>query len=59
MSALRGALKNKGGQMTFVWKHPSKYKKIIEDQKDETVPVSENTEDKDELNEPQDPQSQE
>ena len=32
--------------MTFVWKHPSKYKKIIEDQKDETVPVSENTEDK-------------
>ena len=41
--------------MTFVWKHPSKYKNTKEDQKDETVPVSENTEDKDELNEPQDP----
>lgn len=45
--------------MTFVWKHPSKYKKIIEDQKDETVPVSENNEDKDSSNESQDPQPQE
>ena len=45
--------------MTFVWKHPSKYKKSTEDQKDETDPVSENTEDKDELNESQDPQPQE
>ena len=45
--------------MTFVWKHPSKYKNTKEDQKDETVPVSENTEDKDELNESQDPQRQE
>jgi hypothetical protein len=45
--------------MTFVWKHPSKYKKIIKDQKDETDPVSENNEDKDSPNESQDPQPQE
>jgi len=45
--------------MTFVWKHPSKYKNIKEDQKDETVPVSENNEDKDSSNESQDPQPQE
>jgi len=40
--------------MTFVWKHPSKYKKSTEDQKDETVPVSENTEDKDSSKQSQD-----
>jgi hypothetical protein len=45
--------------MTFVWKHPSKYKKIIEDQKDETVPVSENNEDTESSSESEDPQSQE
>ena len=45
--------------MTFVWKHPSKYKKIKEDQKDEAVPVSEYNEDIDEKKEPEDPQSQE
>ena len=48
-----------GGQMTFVWKHPSKYKKIKEDQTDENLPVSEHNEDMDEKKEPEDPQSQE
>lgn len=45
--------------MTFVWKHPSKYKKSTEDQKDETVPVSENNEDTESSSESEDPQSQE
>ena len=45
--------------MTFVWKHPSKYKKSTEDQKDETDPVLDNNEDKDSPNESQDPQPQE
>jgi hypothetical protein len=49
--------------MTFLWKHPKYYeelkKKLKEDQKDETVPVSEHNEDMDEKKEPEDPQSQE
>lgn len=45
--------------MTFVWKHPSKYKNIKEDQKDETDPVSENNADTESSSESEDPQSQE
>jgi hypothetical protein len=45
--------------MTFVWKHPSKYKNTTEDQKNDKTQESENNQDKDSSNESQDPQPQE
>ena len=51
--------KNKIKLMTFVWKHPSKYKKSTEDQKTETDQESENNQDKDLSEQSQDPQSEE
>jgi hypothetical protein len=44
--------------MTFVWKHPSKYKKFKEDQKKETPQESENNQDKETSEEQLDLQSQ-
>ena len=44
--------------MTFVWKHPSKYKSSTEDPKNEKDQESENNEDKDSSKQSQDPPQQ-